>query len=321
MKIFLTGATGFLGNRLLHRLLRDGHDVTCLVRNADAADRIAGLGCRVVEGSLENVGAWTKWLRGQEVVIHAAAPIEVWGPWDLFEKLIVDATVSLFRSASREQVRRFIYISSESVVQNNRSLLDIDEAFPYLKPDSNYGRAKQLAERKLLEGVSETECLIIRPTFIWGKGMPMLKELIATVDSGKFTWVGNGDTIIEWVHVENVVNAIICALDKGSDKGIYLVTDENPKPVREIFNQLFATRRITPSRKNTSSFIVKLAANFSEFVWKLFRFKSRPPLTHFEWSFVALPRRYNITKARTELGYHPVISEKMGLAEMKKAEL
>jgi nucleoside-diphosphate-sugar epimerase len=318
MKIFLTGATGFLGRRLLNRLLGDGHEVTCLVRDAEAADQIAALGCRVVEGSLENVGNWIKWLRGQEIVIHAAGPVEVWGPWKKFEKQIVEATEAIYRAASREGVRRFIYISSESVVQNKRTLLDIDETFQYLKPDSNYGKAKQLAEKRLLAGVSETECIILRPTFIWGKGMPMLKELIDTIDTGKFTWVGNGNTVIEWVHVENVVNAIICALERGEDKGIYFVTDENPKPVREIFNQLLATQHITASRRNTSSFLVKLAANLAEFWWKLFRLKSRPPITHFEWSFVALPRRYNINKAKTDLGYHPVISEKMGLAEMKK---
>jgi nucleoside-diphosphate-sugar epimerase len=319
MKIFLTGATGFLGRRLLNRLLGDGHEVTCLVRNADAADRIAALGCRAVEGSLDNVGNWIKWLRGQEVVIHAAGPVEVWGTWHKLKKQIVEATEAIYRAASREQVRRFIYISSESVVQNNRALLDIDESFSYLKPDSNYGKAKQLAEKRLLAGVSETECIILRPTFIWGKDMPMLNELINAIDTGKFTWVGKGNTIVEWVHVENVVNAIVCALERGEDKGIYYITDENPKPIREIFNQLLATRRITPSRKNTSSFLVKLAANLTEFWWKLFRLKSRPPITHFEWSFVALPRRYNINKAKTELGYHPVISEKMGLAEMKRA--
>ena len=318
MKIFLTGATGFLGRRLLNRLLGDGHQVTCLVRSADAADGIAALGCRVVEGSLENAGAWIKWLRGHEVVIHAAAPVEVWAPWTRFEKQIVEATEAIFRSASREQVRRFIYISSESVLQNSRSLLDIDETFPYPVPDSNYGKAKQLAEKRLLAGVSETECLILRPTFIWGKGMPVLNELVDTIDTGRFTWVGNGTTVIEWVHVENVVNAIVCALERGDDKGVYFITDENPKPVREIFNQLFATRRITPSRKNTSSFLVKISANLIESWWKLLRLKSRPPITHFEWSFVALPRRYNIQKAKTDLGYHPVISEKMGLAEMKQ---
>lgn len=317
MKIFVTGATGFLGRRLLNRLLRDGHEVTCLVRNAEAADQLAALGCRVVEGSLDNVGNWIKWLRGQEVVIHAAAPVDVWGSWKIFQRQIVEATEAIYRAASREQVRRFIYISSESVVQNSRPLLDIDESFPYLNPDSNYGKAKQLAEKRLLAGVSETECIILRPTFIWGKGMPVLNELIDAVDTGKFTWVGNGSTTIEWVHVENVVNAIVCALTSGQDKEIYFITDENPKPVREIFNQLLATRHITPSRKNTSSFLVKLAANLTEFWWKLLRKKSRPPITHFEWSFVALPRRYNIQKAKADLGYHPVISEKLGLAEMK----
>lgn len=319
MKIFLTGATGFLGKRLLDRLLGEGHQITCLVRNADAADQIAARGCRVVEGSLDNISSWLKWLPGHDVLIHAAAPVEIWGPWEKFEKEIAEATETLYRAASREGFKRFIYISSEAVVQNKTPLIDIDESFAYIKPNSNYGKAKQIAEKKLIGGVSETECIILRPTFMWGKGMPMLDEIISKIDQKKFTWVGKGNTIIEWVHVENVVGAIICALDQGEDKGIYYITDENPKSVKEIFNLLLATRHITASRKSKSSFMVKLAAGFSEFWWKLFGLKSQPPVTRFEWSFVALPRRYNIEKAKTELNYHPVISEKMGLAEMKRA--
>lgn len=319
MKIFLTGATGFLGQRLLKRLLDEGHQVTCLVRNAEAADKIAArAGCRAVEGSLENINAWLKWLPGHDVVIHTAAPVEMWGPWERFEKLIVNATETLYRACSRSGVKRFIYISSESVVQNDTPLLDIDESFEYIKPNSFYGKAKQLAEKKLLEGVSETECIVLRPTFMWGKGMPMLNEVISKIDDGSFVWVGHGETVIEWVHVENVVGAIVCALEHGQDKGIYYITDENPQTVKHIFNQLLSTRRITPSRKNQSSFVVKLAASLLEFSWKLFGAKNKPPVTKFEWSFVALPRRYNISKARTELHYHPVISEKMGLGEMRK---
>lgn len=321
MKIFLTGATGFLGQRLLTQLLEDRHQVTCLVRDADDADALARRdGCRAVEGSLENVSSWLKWLPGHEVVIHAAAPMTFWGPWSFFEKVIVDATETLYRACSRAGVKRFIYISSESVMQNTTPLLDIDESIQYIEPNSNYGKAKQLAERKLLEGVSETECIVLRPTFTWGKGMPMLDEIIRKIDDGSFVWVDHGNTVIEWVHVENVVGAIVCALTKGHDKGVYYITDENPQTVKHIFNQLLSTRRITPSRKSKSSGIVRLAAGLVESWWKLFGLKSTPPITRFDWSFVALPRRYNIDKAKTELGYHPVISEKMGLGEMRKGQ-
>lgn len=318
MKIFLTGATGFLGQRLLTRLISDGHHVTCLVRDPDAADQVAARGCRVVEGSMEDIKSWLKWLPGHEIIIHAAAPTQTWGEWTLFENSIVNATETLYRAASREGIRRLIYISSESVVQNRKPLLDIDESFPYIKPNSLYGKAMQLAERKLVGSVSETECIILRPAFMWGKGMPMLEEIIDKIDSGRFTWVNKGNAVIEWVHVENVVNAIMCALNKGEDKSIYYITDENAQPVRDIFNKLLATRHISASRKNKSSFAVKLAAGLAEFWWKLFGLKSKPPITRFEWSFVALPRRYSIERAKTELNYHPVISEKMGLAEMRK---
>jgi len=318
MKIFLTGATGFLGQHLLRRLQREHHEVTCLVRDSAVADRMAEGSCRVVEGSLENVGAWSKWLRGHDVVIHAAAPIEFHRDWSFFESQIVAATEKLYRAASREGVRRFIYISSESVVQGTRSLLGVDETVPYCEPSSMYGRAKQLAEQALLQGVSETECIIIRPTFMWGKGMPELDKIIRRIDSGSFRWVDQGKTVIDWVHVENVVEAIVCALQHGQDKSIYYVTDDNAKPLREIFTSLLAARNVTAPAKNSSSFSVRLAARITEFWWRLLGRKTAPPISLFDWSFVAVPRRYDISKARAELHYHPVISEKMGLAEMRR---
>jgi len=318
MKIFLTGATGFLGQHLLRRLQREHHEVTCLVRDSAVADRMAEGSCRVVEGSLENVGAWSKWLRGHDVVIHAAAPIEFHRDWSFFESQIVAATEKLYRAASREGVRRFIYISSESVVQGTRSLLGVDETVPYCEPSSMYGRAKQLAEQALLQGVSETECIIIRPTFMWGKGMPELDKIIRRIDSGSFRWVDQGKTVIDWVHVENVVEAIVCALQHGQDKSIYYVTDDNAKPLREIFTSLLAARNVTAPAKNSSSFSVRLAARITEFWWRLLGRKTAPPISLFDWSFVAVPRQYDISKARAELHYHPVISEKMGLAEMRR---
>lgn len=319
MKIFLTGATGFLGQHLLRRLQREHHEVTCLVRDSAVADHMADGTCRVVEGSLENVNAWSKWLRGHDAVIHAAAPIEFHRDWAFFESQIVNATVKLYRAASREDVRRFIYISSESVVQGSKSLLDVDETVAYCEPSSMYGKAKQEAEKALLQGVSETECIIIRPTFMWGKGMPELDRIIERIDRGGFRWVDKGKTIIDWVHVENVVEAIVCALQHGEDKSIYYITDDNAKPVRDIFTSLLATRNVTPPVKNSSSFSVRLAARFMEFWWSLLGRKTEPPVSLFDWSFVALPRKYDITRARTELHYHPVISEKMGLAEMRRS--
>lgn len=317
MKVFVTGATGFLGTHVVMRLLREQHEVTCLIRNAEYADMVAQLGCRAVEGSLDNIGEWSKWLRGHDVVIHAAAPVVMWGDWAMFDRLIVKATDKLYRAASREGVKRFIYISSESVVQNGTPLLDIDETFPYLEPDSPYGKAKQQAERLLLDGVSETECIILRPTFLWGKGMPALDQIMDKIRSGKFMWVNQGRAMFEWLHVENAADAIVCALTRGEDKGVYFITDDNAKPVKEVFTALLTARGVEPPQKNISSGMARFAAGLLERIWKLFGVKSPPPITHFEWSFVALPRRYNIEKARTELGYHPAISEKMGLAGMR----
>lgn len=319
MNIFITGGSGFLGQRLITRLVGEGHTVTGLARSLEAADSVKRAGGTPLIGELTNMGEWEQALQKYDVVVHAAAPVEFWGVWEDFERDIVKVTSDLYKSSVRNKVQRFIYISSESVLQDRQPLLDITEAEPYPKePNSMYGKAKKLAEQALLRSEGITDCIILRPTFIWGKGVGALDTLTAKMKSGGFMWIDGGETVIECVHVDNVVEAIICAFSKGRHKGIYNITDDNPKTARELISALVATREITPSKKNMPGSIARIAALLIESVWKVFNIKSAPPLSRFELSFVNMPRRYNITAAKEELGYNPRVSFEQGLEEMSK---
>jgi len=318
MKLFVTGGSGFLGKRLIKRLLKEGHELTAFARSESSAEKLAHMGCKTVVGDLSRPSSYEAQLSGYDVVIHAASPVKFWGEWSFFQQDIVDVTRELFDAASRQQIKRFIYISSESVLQDDIPLEDIDESFPYLEPNSYYGKAKQLAERWLIERKSDTECIILRPTFIWGPGVAALATMIEKINKGKFIWLDHGEVVIETVHVNNVVHAIVLALDHGENKQIYTITDDQPRPVKDVIGGLLDTQNITLPTKNMSSRLVRHLAGVVEAVWKIFNIKSDPPISKFEWSFVGLPRKYNIQKIKQSLGYQPVISVEEGLKEMKQ---
>ncbi len=318
MKIFVTGGSGFLGSELIERLLREGNIVYRLSRNSQTATKFKKKGVIPVEGDLSNISNWEKSLQEMDAVIHCAAPVEFWGKWELFENDIVNVTKNLLQASDRNRVKRFIYISSESVLQDKKPLLDIEETFPYpQEPNSFYGKSKMLAEKEILNYQGSVHCIILRPTFIWGKGVKALDTMIEKIRSNQFMWINKGVCPIETVHVKNVVHAIVLSLTKGNNKSIYNITDDSPTTAKEFLSSLIETKGIKVPDKNMPGFIASFAAVTVEFFWKLFGINSAPPLSKFELSFVYMPRRYNIQKIKNELGYKPIISIAEGLIEMK----
>lgn len=318
MKIFVTGGSGFVGSRLTARLIREGHTVTALSRS-DASDKLfRNLGVSVVRGSLSSLSEWAPSLTQQEVVIHAASPIEVWGEWKNFYQDITLATNNIYKACGDYQVKRFIYLSSESVLQDKSSLLDIDETAPYPdEPNSYYGKAKKLAEIELISSPSSTECIILRPPFIWGKGCPQLNNLVDKINKHQFVWIGDGKSSMEMVHVENIVEAIILALSLGRSKQIYYVTDDHPMAVKTFLSSFISTTGTKVPNRSLPLALVRLLARITEGVWRVLGIKSTPPVSRFQIDFIALPRRYRIDKIKKELSYRPIFSFKRGINEMK----
>ncbi|MBL8020894.1 MAG: NAD(P)-dependent oxidoreductase [Leptospirales bacterium] len=318
MKVFVTGGTGFLGQKVIQRLKREGHTVLALARGEASIKKLEGAGAQCVSGTFENIATWEKNLGGVDAVVHCAAPVVFWGKWSDFDRDMVQATVNLHAAADRNGVKRFIHISSESVLQDRAPLLDIDETLPYPKePNSIYGRAKKETEIALLGKDSKSIRIILRPTFIWGAGDKALDAMIEKIRAGQFMWIDHGKESMEMVHVENVVQAIVLALSKGNDKDIYFVTDDNPMPAREFLTQLLKARGVDAPVKNISGGLARAGAGIVEGLWKLLGIKNPPPLSRFEVAFVSQPRRYNISRIKNNLGYKPVMDLKAGLAGLK----
>ena len=317
MKILVTGGSGFLGKHVLRRLMAEGHLVTGLARSHESSSIINELGADVLDGDIKNVDRFENLLGQFDVVVHCAAPVEFWGPWEKYETDIVAASASLAKACAEKKVKRFICISSESVLQGTESLIDIDESHPYPKePNSYYGKSKMLAEKQLLEMSASMEIVILRPTFIWGPDCPALSTITKKVNSGEFVWIDHGQASFEAVHVENVAEAITLSITKGRDRQIYFITDGEPSTIRDFFETFLKATGVQIPSKSIPRFLAEPLAAAIECLWVTFRVKTPPPLTRFDLAFVSMPRSYKIDRIKNDLGYRPIVTRKLGFQKL-----
>ena len=310
LRIFLTGASGFLGGRIARLLQTQGHAVLALARSAAAVQAVRAMQCTAVPGDLEDID--TVDLHGIDVVVHAAAPVVFWGPWSLYQQQIVDASLALYRHAAAQGVRRFVFISSESVLQGDSDLLDIDARHPFADPpNSFYGQAKKAAEKALGFALRQTpacELVILRPTFIWAPDAPAVAQIKHRMRQGQFVWIDGGRRPFEAVHVENVARAVLAALTRGRSGAAYLVTDGRPYTARQLIGTLVrqGPDAVVPPRWSLPAGLVRPLANTLDRLWRaLGRWHSAPPVSAFDAAFLGQSRRYDIRATLAELDYRP----------------
>ena len=317
MRVFVTGGSGFVGSHVVAQLKSLGHQVIALARSHETAEQLRAEGAMTVSGHLENISEWKSALRDCDAVVHCASPIDLWGPWQKFEAHIVTASVQLLNEAADAGVKIFIHISSESALQDRAELVDIDESEPYpIRPNSNYGNAKKLAEIALLNSPKDIAVIVLRPSFVWGRGSSSLTDIAKLAQAGKFLWLDQGKGAFEAVHVRNVAEAVHGALLHGQGRSVYFVTDDEPGSVHQFFTAYFAAIGISAKIISVPARLIKWVAMALESFWTMAGIQQKPPITTFECAFLGMPRRYNIAKIKRDLGYRPVISRSQGFREL-----
>lgn len=317
MNVFITGGSGFLGQMVIRKLIADGHNIGALARTDSSAIVVEKLGAKPIMGDITSVERFSNKLSEFDAVVHCAAPVEFWGQWAKYQQSIIDSTISLAYECAKQNVKRFIHISSESVLQNTSNLLDINEDFSYPdEPNSYYGKAKKITEEQLLKTTGKMDIIILRPSYIWGASSPSFTTITQKVKSGQFMWIDQGKNSFEAVHVENVAEAVRLSLTAGKNRSIYFVTDDENSSVREFFESLFKSLGLQTPTMSVPGGLLRPVASLVERIWKLLNIKEKPPISRFDLAFVAMPRRYNIDRIKTELGYRPIISRAMGFEQL-----
>jgi nucleoside-diphosphate-sugar epimerase len=317
----VTGGSGFIGGRLIERLVSEGREVRALARSPAATERVAALGAEPVRGELAEVSAMRAGAEGCEWAFHAAATVGDWGTPEEFERGNVTGTRNALEACTQAGVRRFVHVGTEAALMAGDPLVEVDETAP-LQPDSPvlYSATKARAEQ-LVRGAAGNgfETVVLRPRFVWGVGdTTLLPQIIELVRSGRFAWIDGGRHRTSTTHVANTVEGLLLAAQRGRPGEAYFVTDGVSVVFREFLGKLMATQGVAPPSRSVPAPVARALAAAGEGVWRLLRLSGRPPLTRFAYWVSAQECTIRTDKARHELGYAPVKTISDGLRELEK---
>jgi nucleoside-diphosphate-sugar epimerase len=156
---------------------------------------------------------------------------------------------------------------------------------------------------------------------VWGENSKAIFELVERAKSGSFIWASEGKIPFESVHILNLINAIVLAIQHGTGKNVYFVTDDEESSVRDFFSRIFEAYGVPQPRRSLPTEVIRLAASLTESIWSMLAIKSKPPITRFEWAFVGMPRKYSVAKIKGDLGYKPKISRQAGFRQLELANV
>lgn len=319
----VTGATGFLGSRLVAALADAGHSVRALVRPTSDLRRLEGVRVKLVRGDLADAGSLSNALRGARWVFHAAARVADWGPRADFVRVNVEGTRSLIAACQTSGVQRLIHVSSLTVLGLPRSGIVVDEETPYGRPRDPYSETKLAGERLVRESHGQVglETTVVRPGVIWGLGdaliIPRLLELLRR---SRMVLISGGANTLALSHVTNLTQGLLRAATTPRAAGqVYHVIDEEQLTARDALDGLADAFGVPRARRSLPFWAIYGAASLLEGAARLTGRSAPPLLTRYGVRLVACDCRYHTGKAREELGYFPTITYQNGLAELVNA--
>lgn len=321
--ILITGATGFIGRRLVAALVQHpGHAVHVLVRDRERATRIwPSGGVKLRTGDLTRPDSLATVCNGVDTVYHLAGYAHASGvaedeALDLHQRITVEGTRALLTAAGAAGVKRFVFVSSvKAMGEGGDVCLDESSATPAA---SIYGRAKGEAEGLVRRAGQEQDmhtCILRLPLVYGHDNKGNLPRMIAAIDRGRFPPLRELGNKRSMVHVDDVVQALLLAAERPTARGqVYLVTDEQTYSTRRLYTLICrALGRPVPGWTLPVA-LLQLAARLGDLIGAVrgrplaFNSDALDKLTGSAW--------YSSDKIHRELGYRPRRTLEAALPEM-----
>lgn len=316
MKIFITGASGFVGGAFVKAYAKT-HHITAMSRSEKSDAVIRALGAAPLRTALGEVK--TEQLKGFDAVVHCAAHVEEWGPWEDYWRINVDGTKELLVAAKGADVRRFVHIGTEAALFYGQHMRNVDEHYPLaLNSPYPYSRTKAHAEKAVREandpGTGFTT-IVLRPRMIWGEGdQTILPEVKAMVEKGAFAWIDGGRMKTSTTNIANLVHAMNLALTSGNGGDAYFILDnENPVVFRDIMTKMLRVAGVPIPTRAVPGWLVRTIAYIGETTYRALGLKAKPPLTRFTANIMSHDCVLTDAKARAEMGYNAPVTMEQGL--------
>lgn len=249
MKVLVTGASGFVGQKICQRLITDGFEVVAAIRSNSQKTIFPPT---VETKKIDTINSCTDWsnaLYDVDVVMHLAARVHVMKETasdPLKEYLITnaDGTQNLALQAQKSGVKKFIFLSTIGVngdSSGNKSFTEFDNPAPH----NAYSVSKKVAEEKLIIIAKSRamEIVIIRAPLVYGKGnRGNFLNLVRAVKKGIPLPLNNLKNRKNFIYVGNLVDALVTCINHPKARGIYLVSDNEeistPELIRKVSSKI-----------------------------------------------------------------------------------
>jgi dihydroflavonol-4-reductase len=306
MRIFLTGATGFVGHHVAHALAAEGADLRLLVRKSSNLKNLEGLRGDTFTGDLADPVSLKPALSGVDAIVHVAADYRLWIPDpDAMYRANVGGTLELLRLAREAGVPRVVYTSSVATMHFFTNGMISDEDTPVSLADmvGHYKRSKFLAEQEAIKAAGAGQhVMILNPTTPIGphdvKPTPTGRIFVDFL-KGKFP--AYVDTGLNLVDVNEVARAHVLALTKGTPGRRYILGGEN-LTLKQILDKMSAITSIPSPTVKIPFGIAATYAFFEE--WITGRIRGKEPRATLEEVRMGRKKMYaSSARAEQELGF------------------
>jgi nucleoside-diphosphate-sugar epimerase len=321
--VLVTGGGGFLGSAIVRQLVAQGARVRSLSRSR--YPHLEALGVEQFQGDLaSNPETLDRACRGADLVFHVASKTGVWGPYGSYHRINVVGTRNVLSACRANRITRLIYTSSPSVVFQGGDMEGIDESAPYPRTyQAPYPQTKAAAEKLVREAADDTlRTIALRPHLIWG---PEDNHLVPRIIQRhrRLRQIGDGRNKVDTIYVDNAAHAHLLAATKLAEKPqlsgrVYFISQDEPVRLWEMVNAILAAADRPPVRRSISVSTAHRIGSVLEWLYRLLRLPGEPEMTRFVAAELATSHWFDISAAKRDLGYRPLITTDEGLRRLKQ---
>ncbi|MGB1242720.1 MAG: NAD-dependent epimerase/dehydratase family protein [Chitinophagales bacterium] len=323
LHLLVTGATGFVGSRLIERIASDNRFLRILAtgRNEQKAKKLIPKVIDFEAGDLTDPKFVNELTKGIDVIVHCAAYAAPWGNHQSFYEANVVSTQNLINACKLNRVKRMVYISTPSIYQtHHKDQINISE-LDILPPKmiNNYAATKLAAEDLLKDAFHRgLETIILRPRAIIGRGdNHIFPRIIKAQKTGSLYVIGDGLNKVDVTSVSNVIDAIDLSIfaPKQALGHAFNITNDAPIALWEMIESVFEKLDLKLSSRKVPYFLAFNIARFQEWMAAITRSQEEPKLTRYSVGTLSKTMTLNIHKAKNLLGYRPKQSNAEAIEE------
>jgi len=317
----ITGASGFIGGRLAARMAALGRPARCLARASSDVSALDALGLPVVRGELADESSLEAATAGCAAVVHCAALVSDWATVEEIRATNVAGTRNLLAAAARAGVRRFVHISTTDVYGHPARAAVAESSVP--GGFSNwYSQTKLEAEDAVHRAAAggRLPAVVLRPATVYGPGSEdVVGEIAKAIRGRHMLLIGGGETGAGLCYVENLIDAILLALDlPAAAGGTFNISDGLDVSWRRFSDDLAAGLGCPPPRLSLPYRPAAAIAFALEHGYRLLRRStglSTPPLLSRQAvQVLGRDQDFSNAAARRTLGWQPRVDYREGLA-------